>query len=483
MDVSFLSPSQQEQAKNVIEACVHSRMFFIQEILGVKHIEPWQREVVEALDRGETKISIRSGHGVGKTCLVAWLADHFLAFRDDVKVIVTSPSQKQLADGLLPEMVKWLNRMPSWMTRNIEVTSERITRGPNRQNNFISLRTARKENPEALAGVHATHVMILVDEASGVEEVIYETGQGALSTAGAIAILIGNPTRPYGFFYKTQTSLSDLWWTKKVSCMDSSRVDDKYIMSQARTYGVDSREYRVRVLGEFPEGGASTVIPRAFVEGAIRRYDDLDTGVVVGDIVWGVDVGRGGDPSAFVERDANLVREYRELRYDNVMNVVGWIHQRWNQIPERMRPVSIYVDSISLGAGVADRLLELDLPVVHVNVAEGAALSDRYKNLRAEIWYELREWLESNEVGINPRGEALDKFIEELVSVEQKPPQSHGKVVLESKEDMKRRGSASPNMADALAMTFSEGGAKRLGTYSEREFEWAPQNYKAVGVY
>ena len=434
-------------------------MYFATEILGIE-FEPWQAEVVDALDSGETKISIRSGHGVGKTMLCSVLALHFLLFRDDVKVIVTSPSRDQMNDGLRPEINKWISRLPTWMQASLEVTTERVTRHPSTANNFISFRTARKEKPEALAGVHATHVMILVDEASGVEEVIYETGQGALSTPGAIAILIGNPTNPTGFFYRTQTSLSDLWWTRKVSCMDSSQVGEQYAIGIARTYGVDSREYRVRVLGEFPDTGADAVIPRAFVQAAIDR----DVSDVRGDIVWGLDPGRGGDPTGFVERSSNKIMEVRELRYVDLMQTVGWVNNRYQNVPPRHRPTAIYVDSIGLGAGVADRLLELDLPVIHVNVAEASAMSDRFQNLRAELWYSFREWLEGNEVAIDVPENWHEKFIDECVGVNQKFT-STGKVQLESKAEMKKRGVASPNLADAACLTFAGGGAVRMGNY------------------
>ena len=121
-----------------------------------------------------------------------------------------------MTDGLIPEITKWIQRMPDWMSSQLEITADRVTRSPNNKGNFISFRTARKENPEALSGVHATHVMVIVDEASGVAEVIFETGQGTLSTPNALIILIGNPTNPTGFFFRTQTELVDLWWTRNV---------------------------------------------------------------------------------------------------------------------------------------------------------------------------------------------------------------------------------------------------------------------------
>lgn len=466
MDISYMNDAQKALAQDIIIKCAKSRIYFVENVLGVAQVEEWQRETLEALDKGVTKVSIRSGHGVGKTALCSWLALHFLLFRDDVKVIVTSPSFKQMNDGLIPEVQKWLAKVPIWMKTNVESISDRIVRLPNTKNNFISFRTARKENPEALAGVHAAHVLIIVDEASGVDEVVYETGQGALSTKGAIAVLIGNPTKPSGFFYKTQTVLSDLWWTKKVSCMDSSRVSDEYIASQRRTYGEDSREFAVRVLGEFPESGADAVIPRKFVESAVGR----DVEVKKHPLTWGIDPGRGGDPSGFVSRSDNAILEVEELRFDNLMRIVGWIKTKWDGLPNSKRPDAIYVDSIGLGAGVYDRLDELGLPVVSVNVAEAAALSDRYMRLRAELWYRARQWFEAFDKHIPSNMEKLQQFIEELSMVEQKI-MSSGKVDIESKEQMKRRGVKSPNLADAFILTFAREGAIASGSFSVGHFK------------
>ena len=225
---------------------------------------------------------------------------------------------------------------------------------------------------------------------------------------------------------------------------------------------MDSREYRVRVLGEFPESGADAVIPRAFVESAIDR----EISEVSGDIVWGVDPGRGGDPTGFVERSANCLTEYRELQYVDLMSIVGWINNRYNNIPPRMRPVSIYVDSIGLGAGVADRLLELGLPVVHVNVSETPSMAERFVNTRAEIWYNMRDWFEAKECRIEPSTKFQGKLIDELITVNQKFT-SLGKVQLESKQEMKKRGVKSPNMADALALTFVDGQNISIGNYDD----------------
>lgn len=479
MDLSFLPDRQRPLAQDVISQCAMSRIWFIENVLRVDQIEPWQREELEALDRGETKLSIRSGHGVGKTCFCAWTALHFLLFRDDVKVIVTSPSAKQMSDGLIPEIQKWIARLPKWMSSQLEITSERLTRKPNNKNNFISFRTARKENPEALAGVHAQSVLIIVDEASGVDEVIYETGQGALSTVGSIAILIGNPTKPSGFFYKTHNELSDLWRTRKVSCMESSRVSEDYIKSQERTYGRDSREFKVRVLGEFPDSGENAVIPRRYVESAIGR-DIISPN---GGVVWGIDPGRGGDPTGFVSRNPKVLLELEEYRLDDSMRLVGVIKHRWDTTPSRYRPKEIFVDAIGLGGPIADRLSELGLPIIPVNVSEVAAMSDRYVRLRDELWYETRHWFETMDVAI-PLKEAnpyVEKLVHELASVES-DYMSNGKLQVESKEKMKKRGLKSPNLADALCLTFAGEGVVGAGLTDDSWSKVDLTKYRAPSI-
>ena len=479
MDLSFLPDHQRPLAADIIAQCAMSRCWFVDHVLKVKHVEPWQREELEALDAGATKVSIRSGHGVGKTAFCSWLALHFLLFRNDVKVIVTSPSLKQLTDGLIPEMQKWISNLPKWMSMQLEVTSDRCTRKPNSKNNFISFRTARKENPEALAGVHAESVLIIVDEASGVDEVIYETGQGALSTIGSIAVLIGNPTKPSGFFFKTHNELSDLWRTRRVSCLESSRVTEEYIKSQERTYGRDSREFKVRVLGDFPDSGEDAVIPRHYIEAAHGR-DIQSSGRGV---VWALDPGRGGDPSGFISRTEKVLLEIEEFRLDDSMKLVGVIKHRWDTTPTRLRPAVIYVDSIGLGGPIADRLLELGLPVVHVNVSEVAAVSDRYVRLRDELWYEVRHWFEAMDVSTPTKAEnpLIEKLTHELSSVESEY-MSNGKLQVESKEKMKRRGLKSPNLADALCISFAGDGAVANGLVGDGWGSVDISNYRAPGM-
>lgn len=462
----------------IIAQCAMSRVWFVRNILEVDRIEDWQLEVLTRLDEGETRISIRSGHGVGKTAMCAWLALHFLLFRNNVKIPVTAPSSSQMKDGLIPETKLWAQKLPDFLREQIDWTEDRIFRVEDRDNNFISFRTARADAPEALAGIHADHVMAIVDEASGVPEPVYEAAQGTMSTAGAIFVLIGNPTRSKGYFYKTHTILKHKWFTKRVSCMDSTRVDAAFISDITATYGIDSNQYRVRVLGEFPDSNSETVIPKELVDAAVGR----DVVPKFGKRVWGIDPGRGGDPTGFCSRSENCVESLDEWYDNDLMKVVGRVHQKWKECKPEERPETIYIDSIGLGAGVADRLRELGLPCVDVNVSESPAMKDRYPRLRAELWYAARFWFDARDCLLLPN-KLLGKFCDELVEPEAVFTSS-GKNDVESKSAMKARGVQSPNLADAFCITFAGDASLAYGRAVSGNSAWRkPLSYRPANVF
>lgn len=479
--IDLHSVETEEMYQNIIAQCAVSRVWFVQNVLGVDKIEDWQMEVLIALDNGETRISIRSGHGVGKTALCAWLGIHFLLFRNNVKIPVTAPSSSQMKDGLIPETKLWAQKLPDFLREQLDWTEDRIFRVEDRDNNFISFRTARADAPEALAGIHADHVMAIVDEASGVPDAVYEAAQGTMSTPGSIFVLIGNPTRAKGYFYKTQTDkvLRKKWLTKKVGCMDSSRVDPEFINDIIATYGVTSNQYRVRVLGEFPDSNAESVIPKELVDAALTRDVDL---IIGGRKVWGIDPGRGGDPTGFCCRNENVVEELEEWYEADLMKIAGRIHSKWLALPSNKRPEAIYIDSIGLGAGLADRLREMDLPCIDVNVSESPALKDRYPRLRAELWYSSRYWFEARNVRI------LDLPLAQQLADELVEPEavftSTGKSDVESKAAMRARGVKSPNLADALNITFAEDATLAYGrAMSRNSMKKKPLAYRPVSVY
>jgi hypothetical protein len=205
---------------------------------------------------------------VGKTTLQAWL--WFLLTRQNCKIPVAANSQDQLRDTIWPEIAKWHRLLPDALKAMIDVQAERVVVVQDPEGAFAVRRTASKDNPEALQGFHAEHLLFLIDEASGIPDVVFEVGMGALSTRGAKVLMAGNPTRASGFFYDTHHSLRSRWHTMHVGCLDVPRAQGHIDDIRAK-YGEGSNAWRVRVLGEFPTADDETVIPLELVLSAVER--------------------------------------------------------------------------------------------------------------------------------------------------------------------------------------------------------------------
>jgi hypothetical protein len=316
-------------------------------------------------------------------------------------------------------------------------------------------------------------MLFLIDEASGVDDLIFEVGEGAMSTAGAKTVMTGNPTRTSGYFYEAFNKMADRWYTKKVASSDSSQVSDTFIEDMKAKYGEDSNIFRVRVLGEFPEADDDVVIPRFLIEEAIDRDQEAAETTPV---VWGLDVARfGTDKTALCKRKGNVVTEpIKTWRNKDLMEICGIILNEYETTSWSDRPAEILVDSIGLGAGVVDRLIELDLPCRGINVAESSSMNEKYSRLRDELWFAAREWLEERDCKL-PEDE-------ELVNDLCKPRfkfTSNGKLKVESKDEMKRRGMNSPDVADALCLTFA---SRASIAKSGSKYKWnSSLNYDSSG--
>ena len=432
---------------------------FVQTILNAEPDE-WQSKVMQAVADGDRGVSIRSGHGVGKTSCLSWLALWWITVHYNAKVVITAPTSAQLHDALLPEAKSWLKQAPEGFREMFIVRADRIELAGDSERNFISARTSRAEQPDALQGVHADHVLLICDEASGVPEQVYEAAGGSMSAHHASMVLAGNPVRSSGYFYDTFHKLEDRWNTFHVSCETTSRVSNEYIEECKLRYGPESNTYRVRVLGEFPKGDDDTVISMELAEGAITR-DVFPT--TFGTVVWGIDVARfGSDASALCKRKGNSVTESVRLwRGLDTMQFTGAIKAEYDSAEEK--PKEIFVDAIGLGAGVADRLRELGLPAYAINVSESPSLGDTYLNLRAELWYKARGWLEGRDVRL-PKDARLKSELTTL----RYTYTSTGKLKIESKAELKKRGVESPDAADAFVLTFASDAGTAIGGRSNR---------------
>jgi phage terminase large subunit len=350
----------------------------------------------------------------------------------------------------------------------IDVQAERVVVVQDPEGAFAVRRTASKDNPEALQGFHAEHLLFLIDEASGIPDIVFEVGMGALSTPSAKVVMAGNPTRTSGFFYDTHRSLRDRWHTMHVNCLDVPRAQGDIDDIRAK-YGDNSNAWRVRVLGEFPTADDETVIPLELVMTAVgRNVASLEYYPV-----WGVDVARfGDDRTALAKRQANkLLEPVKSWTSTDLMATTGKIKAEYDATPSEQKPIEILIDVIGLGAGVYDRCKELGLPVRGVNVGEAASARENCARLRDELWFKGREWFQ-DKAGSMPKDDAL---IVELTGPTYAFT-STGKMVVESKADMKKRGLRSPDLADAFLLTFACGERRKVERYRRplrRHSGWA----------
>lgn len=431
-------------------------VLFVEAVLQAKP-QPWQAEALMAIANND-RVAIKSGHGVGKTAFLSWTVLWWLLTHYPCKVAVTANTAHQLSDVLWTEIDKWARKLPQGFKELLDFKTDKISlKGAT--DSFAVARTSRRENPEALQGFHSENMLFVCEEASGIPDVVFQVGEGAMSTPGAKTIMCGNPTRSDGFFYEAFHGQRDKWHCQTVSCEDATTVSVDFLENMAAKYGSESNVYRVRVLGEFPTQSDDVLLPLHLVEEAISR--DVNASPTT-PVVWGLDVARfGSDRSALAKRQGQvLIEPIKSWQNKDLMEMAGIVLAEYDACPYQLRPKAIYIDAIGIGAGLADRLRELDLPAVSISVSETASLKDRFNRLRDELFWNCREWFEARDCKL-PNDPTL---VSELTGIRYKYL-SNGKLKIESKDEMKRRGQRSPDIADAFVLSFAEQGAV-AGGYS-----------------
>ena len=433
------------------------RELFVREVLGADPYD-WQCEVLAKMDEGQRRLCIPTGHGVGKTALASWAALHFVLTRIPCKVIVTAPSSATLEDGLFAEIELWHGRLPTAIKDMLEVKADRVELRSAPAKAFITARTSRAEKPEALAGIHADHVLLVADEASGIPDEVFSAGQGSMSASTACTLMIGNPTRATGYFASAVNNEAGIWWVREVSVLDvvgkhPNAPGPEFAEEAAAIYGIESNTYRYRVLGKLPLSDDDVLIPRALVDPALTRDVAPSTNAPM---YWGLDVARlGRNESALAKRRGNHMPEPVQLyRGLDTMQTCGRIKAMYDGCKPEDKPAEILIDGIGLGAGVVDRLRELGLPAVGINVSERKSHDNAYYNLKAELWYTARGWFASQMVKMvnDP------SLIYHLTCVKSEPA-SDGRLIVEPKsKTLKRIGDKETRRlddADAFILTFA----------------------------
>jgi hypothetical protein len=440
----------QSQLETIIERFYNARTDFAREIFG---ITPWseQEKIFTAADTGERRLAVKSGHRIGKSLANAVLIWHHLICRYPQKCAVTAPSEKHLFDALWAEFRGLGNRFTKdylWLRDLYDITAERAVMKSHPAESFVSIKVSRPEQTEALQGMYAEHVLLIADEASGIPEATFEAAMSSMANPHVLFVMTSQPIRTSGFFADAFRKNPEMWWKRTVSSLDSPFAHADYINFVKEKYGEDSNAYRIRVLGEFPTAEEDKVIPRDLIEAATKRQVEISPSAPV---VWGLDVGIVAR-SALAKRQGNGLKEpVRHWRKLDTMETAGRVKHEWDVTPQKDRPVAICIDAIGLGRGVADRLRELGLPSRAINVSETPALiHPHYKDLRSELWFAVREWLANRDTVIPDQEELIDELAAPDIKY-----YSSGKTGAEPKDSMKRRGVESPDLADAVALTFA----------------------------
>lgn len=466
---------------------------FCEDVLRMRPQE-WQAEFMQAVSNArmgvpndtdadgnpvvKMRFAVKSGTGVGKTAGVAAMILWHTAVFPDSKIPCTAPTSPQIKAVLWPELRKWVQNIPQdlrdYFPYDVQTDSVKLLE------NLVLARTARDENPEAFQGFHAQNIMLLADEASGVPDSIFLAGQGVMSSKGAITILIGNPTRPNGWFFDAFHEDSHLYWTRTINCTMSKMVQPAYIEDMRNKHGEDSYEFRVRVMGEFHLEASGFVIPRSLVVDAMNREVEPDTDY----IIWGIDVSAGGkDKSAIAKRQGNTllepVKAYGGL---NVMQFVDTTVEAYFNTPLHMRPDEICVEVTGVGHGfIAQLKRELGIQTQNgalmirgVNVAERKPREARYVSLRVELWAKAREWFES----LSCKFPNDQETVSQMCAVEWEVNENNGKWEIVNK----KAGGSSPDKADAFILTFAgrtKTGFKR--SMRNKRFAEPVQNLYGIG--
>lgn len=428
---------------------------FFGDILGV---EMWskQKEIIESI-KNHRRTTIRSSNSAGKTWSISRIALWFLMCYPQSLVINTAPTHRQV------ENQYWRNLRSAYNNAKINLGGRLNKTSLSIDEDWFAIGFSTRDGDgamESFQGWHAKNMLVIVDEASGVHNKVFEAIEGAMAGGAMVRlVLIGNPTRNTGDF---ADSFKDPLYNKiHISAFHSPNVIQReavisglatweWVEEMKSKYGEDSDIYRVRVLGEFPKFESDTLITVDRVSSAIdaeREEYGVEEYVCLDPARY------GGDNAAFVHRKGNKAKVLEVIASSDTMELVGKMVNYLKQYPKAKGRIDI----IGLGGPIYDRIKELpevNTRVAGVNVAASPLDKEHYANLRMESWDLMKVWLKD---AILEKHESWYQLAQPKYKI-----QSTGKMLLESKEDMKKRGVKSPDVGDALALSFArptEGGA------------------------
>lgn len=458
-----------------------------------------QRDIIRSVWANEAT-AVRSGHGVGKTFVAATAGIVFQHVFPNSLVVTTAPSWTQVETLLWKEWHKLHSAAPVPLGSRMTNTTCEIS--PTWRSWGIST-----DNPDRLVGQHAEHLLVIVDEAFGVKPWVMEAVETWMTGGVKVRLLcIGNPTDPTSALAKAWKTDRALWSTLHISAFDSPAVSvvpydgkgkpltiaqmdalsldsgiygrltdqfrlkrpdereavspeaammltsDAWIFRRALKYGIGSALWQCRVLGDFPDSREDAVLTVREVEDAQERTIDVPAKAIP---VYACDVARfGNDETTIASKTGSRVKLEHVFHGIDLMETTGWLYRLWLQSGRRAR---IIVDSIGMGAGVCDRLRELGVPVEEFNASDKALDPDMYPNARSELWFRARDVIDTVDL------DADEQLLADLTAPRYRT-NSKGQLVVEAKDETKKRIGRSPDRADAVLMALvPEAGTRKRG--------------------
>ena len=437
--------------------------------------DKWQIDLLtsigeEVKDRGFDGInsvepllySIASGHGIGKSTIVAWLILWIMSTRPYCKGTVTANTSKQLHSKTWPELGKWYNIFiaKSWFTYNSGHANMYICHKNNRETWRCDAQTCNEENSESFAGQHAagSTSFYIFDEASAIPSKIWEVSKGGLTDGEPMQFAFGNPTRNTGEFKDTFTKNKHRWKNMVVDSRDVKITNKVQIQAWVDDYGENSDFVKVRVRGIFPSQSFKQFISEDLVDNAYKKHID-ETSFSFAPSVIGVDPAWTGEDEFVIIHRKGLFCEVLGVfeKNDDDIRMANIIAEHETALDAK----AVFID-MGYGTGIvsAGKAMGRTWHIIGFN---GKSPDQGYLNMRAYMWGQMKEWLKSGATIPDDPVLRYDIIAPETV------PRIDGRIQLESKNDMKKRGLQSPNRADALCLTFAMPVSNRLNNCKSKK--------------
>lgn len=446
----------------------------------------WQQTLeLEAYNRGintfdkdsynprDRRITIRSGHGIGKTSFASVICIHFLFCFYYAQIGATANTDTQLKEIFLKEFYWWKKRLPENVQDQLEEQSDKI-KIKGTKNWFLRARVAGRDNPEALAGLHGEYVLLFPDEASGIFNKVFEVMQGALTGENWLVIMTSNPTRTEGYFYDSHKPMNIPHWVQlQFDSRESPIVKDTFVQGIINDYGENSDEFRVRVEGNFPSAGEMDDqgwIP-LFANMNIL-FEPAGQQIINGGVI-GVDpAGQGRDRSIIEIRDNVYLKELLNEATSSEPDLARKIETLVSAYNCSLNDVG--VDAFGLGAKVINHIQTKmgEMPNALLCDKPREEVKDKYNSYKAELAWKFRQWVANG--GIIVTNNQKD-WLRELDLIKYKRDLA-GRICLMPKTMFKKEYGFSPDRFDACCYTFFRDEPSRPVILSKHEMEnreWA----------